>query len=264
MEKDKSYTVSQVSKIAGVSVKTLHHYDEKGLLVPYRQQTNGYRVYTQQHLVRLQQILIYRELDFSIEDTKQLINVEGGDLVAALSMQKKLLSERQQSLSKMINTIEVTMNSIKGKENYAILFEDIPKEKADRWMEISREREGAEVTDKMINVMGEVDEEKMRNIKEQGDDITRRFATTIGQAFDSEEVQAITQEHYDYLNQTRQMFAGLNGKENEVGDVSKEEYLLMAESTYFQDVRELCEHYGEGYAEHAKQAMVHFAKHKLS
>lgn len=264
MKQDQSYTVSQVSKLAGVSVKTLHHYDEKGLLVPFRQQTNGYRVYTQQHLVRLQQILIYRELDFSIEEIKQLIDVESGDLIAALSLQKQLLNERQHSLSKMINTIEVTMSSIKGKENYAVLFEDIPKEKAERWMEISREREGDELTDKMMNAMAEVDEEQMRKIKQQGDDITQRFAKTIGQAFDSELVQAITQEHYDYLNQTRKMFASLNNKEDEVGSVSKEDYLLMAESTDYQDVHELCEHYGEGYAEHAKQAMIYFANNKLS
>ena len=86
----KVYSVSQLSKLAGVSVKTLHYYDHKGLLVPMRQLDNGYLTYSQKHLVILQQILIYRALDFSIEAIKNLLNAKSQDLHQALLEQKMM------------------------------------------------------------------------------------------------------------------------------------------------------------------------------
>lgn len=262
MKLGKSYTVSEVSKLAGVSVKTLHHYDVKGVLVPYRQQNNGYRVYTQSHLVQLQQILIYRELGFSIEKIKPLLYSEGCELLDTLSQQKQLLIQRQQSLSKMINSIEVTMDSIKGKENFDILFEDIPKEKAKRWDELARERVGYEDTDKRMVAFSKLSEQQVREFKEESDKVTQAFAQTIGQPYDSELVQQLTDRHYHMTNNFSKLVASLNGVEK-ASDINYEVYVKMANSVDNAEMHELCEHYGEGYAEHSRQAMIYYAEQQL-
>jgi len=264
MKSSKTYTVSQVSKIAGVSVKTLHHYDEKGLLVPFSHVENGYRVYEQKHLVLLQQILIYRELSFGIDEIKRLLNTNSNDLKKALYQQKQHLLQRQQSLAKMINSIEVTMDNIKYKENYDILFEDIPKEKAERWEKMSRERRGDEHVDAEIEAIGKIGEQRMKEIKTESERISKAFAKTIGQPIESELVQQITQEHYDSLNNVHHLMIKIHGDADaKQTDIGFDEYVAMANSVDEQEVAELCEFYGEGYAEHARQAMIYYAHQKL-
>lgn len=263
MNSCKSYSVSQVSKLAGVSVKTLHHYDEKGLLVPFRQQTNGYRVYTQNHLVRLQQILIYRELDFSIEVIKSLLYSNDEELLDTLSQQKSLLIQRQQTLSKMINSIEVTMDSIKGKENYDILFEDIPKERTERWDSLSQERFGKDDSEKQMAALAKLSEQQIREFKDESDRVTLAFAETIGMSFDSELVQKLTHEHYQMTNNFNKLVASVNGYDN-IPNLKYEDYVELANSVDFTEVNELCEHFGEGYAEHARKAMVYYAEQNLN
>lgn len=264
MTKTKKYSVSQVSKLTGVTVKTLHHYDEKGLLVAHRNLINDYREYDQNHLVKLQQILIYRELDFSIEQIKGLVNCNGSDLLKALSEQKQMLINRQQTINKMINSIEVTMTNMKGKDNYDILFEDIPKEKVERWDKMTRERHGDEHIDKEREVFGKIEVEKMKAIKEETTAITEEFAKTIGKPVDDELVQAITQKHYDSLNNIHLLLQQIQGVAKEQHKaLDFDSYVAMANSVDEQEVNELCEHYGEGYAEHARCAMIYFAEKHL-
>ena len=263
MNNGKLYSVSQVSKLAGVSVKTLHHYDDKGLLVPDRQPDNGYRVYNQTHLVQLQQILIYRELDFSIEDIKSLLHCNGDKLLDRLAHQKALLVDRQQTLSKMINSIEVTMESIKGKEHYDILFEDIPKEKTERWDDLTQQRFGQEEIDKGMSHLAKVTEAQMRAFKDDSDRVTIAFAKTIGQPHDSELVQQLTDEHYHMSNDFSRLVAQANGK-TDVPDLSREDYIAMANTVDHVEINELCEHFGDGYAEHARKAMIYYAERHLA
>src|SRR5436309_2555224 len=68
-----AYTVRQVAEMSGVSVRTLHFYDETGLLKPARQGINGYRYYENSQLLRLQQILFYRELGFELKQIKKVL-----------------------------------------------------------------------------------------------------------------------------------------------------------------------------------------------
>jgi len=66
----KAYSVHQVAEMAGISVRTLHHYDQIGLLKPGTRSAAGYRQYGEDDLLRLQQILFYKELDFSLQDIR--------------------------------------------------------------------------------------------------------------------------------------------------------------------------------------------------
>ena len=82
------YTVKQLSRMAGITPRTLHYYDEIGLLKPSRVGDNGYRYYGEEALLRLQQILLYRELDLPLEDIKQIMGRRDFDVLSALERHK--------------------------------------------------------------------------------------------------------------------------------------------------------------------------------
>ena len=86
------HTVHQVSQITGVSVRTLHHYDQLGLLMPTQVTEAGYRLYDSAALQRLQSILIYRELGFPLKEIKAILDDPAYDPKEALSQQIRLLS----------------------------------------------------------------------------------------------------------------------------------------------------------------------------
>jgi DNA-binding transcriptional MerR regulator len=111
-----SYTVKQLSAMAGISVRTLHYYDEIGLLRPSSVGVNGYRYYGDEALLQLQQILFYRELDLSLKEIKLIITSTGFDLMEALEMHKHALSQRVERLHRLISTVDQTINHLKGKK----------------------------------------------------------------------------------------------------------------------------------------------------
>ncbi|AYD41148.1 MerR family transcriptional regulator [Clostridium fermenticellae] len=100
-----TYTVQEVANLSGTTVKTLYHYQKVGLLFPHMIGENGYRYYTDKELIRLQQILFYRELDFSLEQIKMALENEPNQL-KCLKKQKSLLSTRKERLSAILNTLD--------------------------------------------------------------------------------------------------------------------------------------------------------------
>ena len=86
------YPIGKVAELAGVTVRTLHHYDEIGLLSPSERTNTGYRRYDDADLERLQQILYYRELEFSLEEIAAILDDPQGDATAHLRRQHRLLS----------------------------------------------------------------------------------------------------------------------------------------------------------------------------
>jgi DNA-binding transcriptional MerR regulator len=109
-----SYKVKEVSNLVGVSVRTLHHYDEIGLLNPEFVTSAGYRLYSDNNLERLQQILFFKELDFSLQEIKSIMDSPGFDRKKALNVHKKLLIEKKKRLERLIESVEKTMESIEG------------------------------------------------------------------------------------------------------------------------------------------------------
>ena len=108
------FTVKQLSKLAGVTPRTLHHYDEIGLLKPSRVGDNGYRYYGEESLLRLQQILFYRELDIPLEDIKKIMGRRDFDVLGALRSHKDALKKQVTRLNRLINTVDNTINHLKG------------------------------------------------------------------------------------------------------------------------------------------------------
>ncbi len=94
MRTEATYTVGRAADLAGVTVRTLHHYDRIGLLKPGEWSEGGYRRYDPADLERLHRILSYRELGLALEDIASLLDDPGIDPVAHLSRQERLLGER--------------------------------------------------------------------------------------------------------------------------------------------------------------------------
>jgi len=96
-------TVKEVSRLTGVSVRTLHHYDAIGLLKPTRVTDAGYRLYDDTALARLQTILLFRELQFPLKEIKEILDSPGFDPRDALEQQIRLLELQRQHLDTLIS-----------------------------------------------------------------------------------------------------------------------------------------------------------------
>ena len=110
----RGYTVKQVAKLSGVSVRTLHHYDEIGLLKPDSVGANGYRYYGQDELLRLQQILFHRELGFPLAEIARVLDSPDFDRVAALKRHRERLEAQARRYRKLIGTIDTTLAALQG------------------------------------------------------------------------------------------------------------------------------------------------------
>ena len=109
-----AYTVKQVAEMSGVSVRTLHFYDEMALLKPAYTKANGYRVYKEKQLLMLQQILFYRELGFELKRIKEILNQRKFEKVAALQSHREVLETSAKRTRKLIETIDKTIGHLKG------------------------------------------------------------------------------------------------------------------------------------------------------
>jgi MerR family transcriptional regulator, thiopeptide resistance regulator len=106
-----SYSVGQLAAYAGVTVRTLHHYDEIGLLTPGERTREGYRRYAEPELDRLQRVLFYRELGFSLEEIATILDEPGIDALTQLRRQHELLRQRIERLQRMAAAVETAMEA---------------------------------------------------------------------------------------------------------------------------------------------------------
>ena len=111
------YHIKEAAQLSGVSVKTLHHYDKIGLLVPLKSE-NGYRIYSQEDLERLQVILYYKYLGFSLEKIAELLKEERTDLLPHLTRQLDYLTREREHLDTLISTLQKTIQEKFAGFNY--------------------------------------------------------------------------------------------------------------------------------------------------
>ena len=102
--------VKEVAELVGVSIRTLHHYDQIGLLTPKEITDSGYRLYSEENLETLQQILFFKELGFTLKEIKKIINSPLFNRQEALILQRKMLIEKRNKVDKMIETMIRRLN----------------------------------------------------------------------------------------------------------------------------------------------------------
>ena len=125
------YTVKQIARAAGVSVRTLHHYHEIGLLVPRHIGANGYRYYGDAEALRLQQILLYRDFGMPLAEVRALLDAPDFSPITALERHKARLEAEVKRLPKLIRTLDRTIETLKGDKLMKIdtLYKAFPPEK---------------------------------------------------------------------------------------------------------------------------------------
>jgi DNA-binding transcriptional MerR regulator len=107
-------TVKQLAAISGVTVRTLHHYDEIGLLKPACVGANGYRYYGREELLRLQRIMFHRELGVPLSDIAELLDLEGEDQISILRQHREQLAAKRERYGILIETVDRTIAVITG------------------------------------------------------------------------------------------------------------------------------------------------------
>lgn len=110
-----AYTVKQVAEMSGVSVRTLHFYDESGLLKPARTGANGYRFYEEPELLTLQQILFFRELGFELKEIRRILGSADFQQVDALRSHRKVLEASMARTRQLLETIDTTITHLNGR-----------------------------------------------------------------------------------------------------------------------------------------------------
>ena len=140
--------IKEFAQFTGVSVRTLHYYDEIGLLKPsHVDKSTGYRYYDEQSLLRMQEILFYRELDFPLKSIEEILSSPNYDKTQALKEQKKLLILKKERLDNLISAIDGAMkgeNVMKAFDNTE--FEKHKAEAREKWGNTKAYQEHAEKT----------------------------------------------------------------------------------------------------------------------
>lgn len=129
------FTVQQLSTLAGITPRTLRHYDAIGLLKPSRIGQNGYRYYEEQAVLRLQQILFYRELDIPLGDIKTIMGQPDFDVMSALKSHRDALVKQARRIKRLIQTVDNTINHLRGKNKMSekYLFEGFSEEEQEKY-----------------------------------------------------------------------------------------------------------------------------------
>lgn len=198
------YTVKELSDMAGVSVRTLHYYDEIGLLEPSQVQDNGYRYYEDDAVLKLQQILFYREMDLSLKEIEKLMHMPDFDVLRALSTHRDKLQARIRRLNDLINTIDLTILHITGEQEMAKkkkLFQGFTKEEEEKYQQEATERWGADEVKASYKLWNSYGKDKQDAIKQEGNQIYSDLATLIdaGKSADSDDVQAVIARWHQHM-----------------------------------------------------------------
>ncbi|MFI7284778.1 MerR family transcriptional regulator [Micromonospora chersina] len=200
-----AYTVGQVARAARVTVRTLHHYDEIGLLSPSGRTAAGYRRYDDADLERLQLIRYYRELGFPLDEIAEILDDPAADPVAHLSRQHELLSGRIGKLQEMVAAIERAMEARKldiqltPEERFEVFGNFDPDEHAE---EAERRWGGTEAYRQSTERAARYSKDDWLRNKAENEEWGRRITALMesGAPADSAEAMALAEEHRQLIS----------------------------------------------------------------
>ncbi|WP_436487847.1 MerR family transcriptional regulator [Chitinophaga sp. ARDCPP14] len=225
----KQYAVNKLAKLAGVSVRTLHYYDQIGLLTPSVRTSAGYRVYGEAELLRLQQILFYRELDVELKDIASILDDPGFDLIHALEGHRQMLLSKKDRIETLVATVEKTISHLKNNVNMNVedLYAGLPKEQAAAWRREAQEKWPGQVAHAEKQLL-EMDKDSYQQLQEGFKANWEKLASLSHLDPASQQVQQEIDLHYRYILQ----FWGKTGNQaeayNGLGD------LLATDERYMQ------------------------------
>lgn len=249
--KTKLYKIKEVANLAGVTVRTLHHYDAINLLKPCYISDSGYRFYGNEELEKLQQILFFRELDFSLDEIKNILNSPDFDKAHCLGVHRQLLIEKRQRLNNIIASLDKTLISLEGgkemskKEMFKPFdMKDIENHKA-KYAQETKERYGNsdayKESQKKTAKYGKADWE---NIMGEAGEIYSNLAKLMNRDPSDKEVQILVEQWRNHItknfyNCTPEIFRGLA-------------LMYTADERFTENI----DKYGDGLAQFLSDAMI--------
>lgn len=212
----KGYTVSRLAKTAGVSIRTLHHYDQIGLLQPPARSKAGYRLYGQPELLRLQQILLFRELDMPLDEIRRTLDDPEFDQVAALEHHRQLLQARMARLARLLKTIDRTIQKLTEGDmelSDQELYEGLSTEQIERYKREAREMYDPALVQESERRMKKMSREQWQAVRAEGDAVTRGLAALADREPSDAEVQELIIRHHAWVESfypcSAEMYRGL-------------------------------------------------------
>lgn len=214
-----TYSVQKMSKLAGVSVRTLHLYDQIGLLKPSIRTEARYRLYGEKELLRLQQILFYKELDFPLKEIQSILDNPDFDLVEALLSHKVSLKARQNRISTLLETIDKTVNHLKTGTimlKPEELYDGLAKETAEAYRTEASKKYGVEVVEHSEKALGKMTKDQFEALKAELKENANALFALKEEDPTNAQVQKLIARHYEIIR----IFWGTSGS----GDKQAEAY----------------------------------------
>lgn len=210
-------TVKQLSQTAGISNRTLHYYDEIGLLRPAETGDNGYRYYDDANVLRLQQIMFYKELGLPLENIRDILDDPHFDTLQALQEHKAALKQKFHRIRSLIATVEKTLKHIKGEQAMTKheLFKGFTSKEEERKVQKEAEkRYNPELVKQSYRNWNSYSDDEKSAIMDRGNEIFHKIAGLMDQGIAAPEVQEQVDAYFQYINTyyydcTLEIFRGL-------------------------------------------------------
>lgn len=198
-----AYTVQKLASLSGISVRTLHHYDEIGLLKPAYVGSNGYRYYEEEQLLLLQQILFYRNLGFELKKIQEIIKKSDFDKIDALHSHRKMLMNELDKTHELIKTIDDTVKHLQGKkkmkDNQFFKGLNSPKQKEYEKFLVDSGRHTAEELEAGRKRLGKWKSEDWQEVQTEWEQLLKDYVNAITKGANSPEALDCVQRHLKYL-----------------------------------------------------------------
>lgn len=215
-----NYSVGKLAKLSGVSIRTLRFYDQIGLLKPSYVSESRYRYYQKAELLKLQQILFFRELGFELKQIQAIFAQSDFDRVQALHSHKKVLKKNIQRMQALMKTIDKTVNHLERKQAMADqeMYLGFSKEKQAEYEQYLIEKGGEQTKKHIAESKGAVQDwtsEDWNRHKAEYDELSREFVEAMAQKCkaDSPVVQLLVARHYTWIKKlwtpNRESYTGL-------------------------------------------------------
>ena len=198
-------TVGEVAKLSGVTIRTLHHYEQIGLLTPGARTEAGYRLYTSADIDRLSRILYYRALGFPLDGIAAMLDDPGLDAYAHLVRQRNLLAEQARQLQAMVAAVEREMEALMAgyyltPEEKLEVFGDFDP---DQYADEARERwGGTDAWEQSRQRTSRYTKDDWLRIQAEAGDVNARFLALMeaGAPASSEDAMALAEEHRQHIS----------------------------------------------------------------
>ena len=179
------YSISQLSKLAGVSSRTLRYYEEIGLLLPREKGDNGYRYYDSRQVDRLQQIMFYRSFDMELDDIKNILNSDDFNQVTALESHLVKLENQKAKINRLIDSVNKTIMSLKGettmsdKEKFAAFKQNIVNENEKKYGAEIRKKYGDKTVDDTNKKILDMSQESWNSLEELNERLNKTLKAAV-------------------------------------------------------------------------------------